>query len=126
MVCLTYRKIKGSCSPHQIQNEVTEEFLLDSIQSLNAYVWEHEGDFVALIAKKSQAELEISLRVGKPGLEQVQIRNRKPDKIIQGLYEDNIEGKVSDERFAKMTASYEEEHHELESRVTELKKLIAS
>ena len=67
-----------------------------------------------------------SLRDGKCKLEQAQIRIHKLDEIIQRLYEDNIEGKVSDERFAKMTASYEEEQRGLESRVAELKKLIAS
>lgn len=58
MVCSSYRKIKGGCSSHQIRNEVIERLLLDGIQSLNAYFREHEADFVDLIAKKSQAELD--------------------------------------------------------------------
>lgn len=45
---------------------------------------------------------------------------------IQRLYEDNLEGKISDERFARMTANYEEEQKGLESRVAELKKLLAA
>jgi site-specific DNA recombinase len=69
------------------------------------------------------AELDKSLRDGKRELEQSQTRIRKLDEIIQRLYEDNIEGKISDERFAKMSANYEEEQHTLESRVAELKKL---
>ena len=40
--------------------------------------------------------------------------------------EDNIEGKISDDRFSKISASYEEEQHTLEIRVTELKALIAT
>ena len=53
----------------------------------------------------SNAELDRSLRDGKRGLEQAQTRSRKLDEIIQRLYEDNIEGKISDERFAKMSAT---------------------
>jgi tryptophanyl-tRNA synthetase len=40
--------------------------------------------------------------------------------------EDNIEGKISDQRFTKMTANYEAEKHTLESRVSELKSTITS
>lgn len=40
------------------------------------------------------------------------------------MYEDNIGGKISDERFAKMTVNYEAEQQTLESRVAELKATI--
>lgn len=121
-----YRKIKGGCSSHQIRNEVLERLLLDGIQTVTAYAREHEADFVELITQKSQTELDKSLRDGKRELEQAQARIRKLDDIIQRLYEDNLEGKVSDERFARMTANYEEEQKGLESRVAELKKLLAA
>ena len=126
MVCSTYRKIKGGCSSHQIRNEVLERLLLDGIQAVTAYAREHEADFVELITQKSQTELDKSLRDGKREMEQAQARIRKLDDIIQRLYEDNLEGKVSDERFARMTANYEEEQKGLESRVAELKKLLAA
>lgn len=125
MVCSTYRKVKGGCSSHQIRNEVLEKLLLDGIKAVTTYAREHEADFVEMVTKKSQSELEKSLRDGKRGLEQAQTRIRKLDEIIQKLYEDNLEGKISDERFMKMSASYEEEQKTLESRVSELKKLIS-
>jgi site-specific DNA recombinase len=126
MVCSTYRKIKGGCSSHQIRNEVIEELLLDGIQTVTAYVRAHEEEFIKLVTKKSQAELDRSLKDGKRELEQAQSRIRKLDEIIQRLYEDNIEGKISDERFVKMSANYEEEQHTLSDRVNELKRLIDS
>ena len=48
----------------------------------------------------------------------------KLDTIIQRLYEDNISGKISDERYAKMAASYEAEQRELEARIDELNTYI--
>ena len=125
MVCSTYRKVKGGCSSHQIRNEVLEKLLLDGIQTVTAFAREHEADFVEMVTKKSQSELEKSLRDGKRELEQAQNRIRKLDEFIQRLYEDNVEGKISDERFMKMSANYEEEQRILEKRVTELKKLIS-
>ena len=125
-VCATYRKIKGGCSSHQIRNVVVEELLLDGIRNVTAYVRDHENEFVEMVMKKSQAELNRNLRDGKHELEQAQARIRRLDEIIQRLYEDNIDGKISDERFSKMTANYEAEQAELKKRMIELKALLDS
>ena len=127
MVCATYRK-KGKeiCSSHQIRNCVLEELLLDGIRSVSAFARDHEDEFVEMVTKKKRAEVDRSLRDGKRELEQAQTRIRKLDDIIQHLYEDNLEGKISDERFVKLSENYENEQKTLESRVSELRCLIAS
>lgn len=127
MVCATYRK-KGKevCSSHQIRNCVLEELLLDGIRSVTAFARDHEDDFVEMVTKKKRTEADRSLREGKRELEQAQTRIRKLDEIIQHLYEDNLEGKISDERFMKLSKNYETEQKTLEARVSELRILIAS
>ncbi len=125
-VCATYRKIKGGCSSHQIRNVVVEELLLDGIRKITSFARDNEGEFVEMVTKKTQIDLDKSLRDGKRELEQSLARIKKLDDIIQRLYEDNIEGKISDERFAKMTANYEAEQHTLECRVDELKATITT
>ena len=125
-VCSTYRKVKGGCSSHQVRNEVIEELLLADIRNITAFARDHEDEFVAMVTKMSRSESERNLRDSKRELEQAQNRIRKLDEIIQRLYEDNLEGKISDERFSKMTANYEAEQSTLETRVAELQKLIAA
>lgn len=126
MVCSTYRKVKGGCSSHQIRNEVLENFILEGIQSISAYVRDHEEEFIELVTQKTQSELNRSMRDWKKELEQAQARIRKLDDIIQHLYEDKIEGTISDERFSKMSANYETEQAQLEARAAELKRLISA
>ncbi len=46
------------------------------------------------------------------------------DGIFKRLYEDNISGKLSDERFRKLSADYESEQHELETQVEILRKEV--
>jgi len=123
-VCATYRKIKGGCSSHQIRNVVVEELLLDGIRRVTAFARDCEDEFVEMVTKKTRSELDKSMRDSRRELEQAQARIAKLDEIIQRLYEDNIEGKISDERFAKMTANYEAEQQTLEKRVTELKSIM--
>lgn len=120
-VCATYRKIKGGCSSHQIRNVIVEELLLDGIRRITAYARDHEDEFVQMVTTKTRKDLDKSLRDDKRELEQSLARVSKLDDIIQRLYEDNIEGKISDERFARMTSNYEAEQQTLEGRVTELK-----
>ena len=125
-VCATYRKIKGGCSSHQIRNVVVEELLLDGIRTITAFAREHEDEFVEMVTKKEKSEADRSLRDEKRELEQAQIRIQKLDEIIRRLYEDNVEGKISDERFKKLSETYEAEQKNLEARVGELRLAIAS
>ena len=117
---------KGVCSSHQIRNSVIEEFLLDGICNVTAYVCEHEEEFEEMVTKLSKSETEKTLRDEKRELEQSQTRIYKLDTIIQRLYEDNVEGKISDERFVKMSQSYETEQKALEESITALRSNISA
>ena len=78
-----------------------------------------------MLMKKSKTTADKALRAARKEMEQSESRMRKLDTLIQHLYEDNVDGKVSDERFGKLTATYEAEQHDLMARVKELKALIA-
>lgn len=123
-VCATYRKVKGGCSSHQIRNVVVEELLLDSIRRITAYARDYEDEFVEMVTKKKRSDLDRSMRESKRELEQSLARINKLDEIMQRLYEDNLDGKISDERFAKMNANYESEQNVLISRVDELRSIM--
>lgn len=123
-VCGTYRKIKGVCTSHQIHNVQVEEILLRELRNITAYAREHEDDFVRLVTKQSEKELNRQLRDNHKELEQAKARIDKLDTIIQRLYEDNLDGKISDERFSRMSVTYEDEQKQLEIRVAELQEFI--
>lgn len=125
-VCAKYRKHKGMCTPHQIHNVQVEEILLRELRLITAYAREHEEDFIQMVTRHSEKELTRQLRDSTRELAQAEERIGKLDGIIQRLYEDNVEGKISDERFAKLSASYEAEQNQLESRKAELTEFIAA
>lgn len=123
-VCATYRKIKGGCSSHQIHNVQVEEILLKEIRKITAYAREQEDKFVELVTKQSEKELNQQLRNSHKEPEQATTIITKLDTIIQILYQDNIDDKISDERFMKMTEPYEADQKELLKRKNELKSFI--
>lgn len=89
-----------------------------SVRIITSFARNFENEFMQMIVKKTKAEFEKSMRDNKREIEQAQERISKLDVIIQRLYEDNIEGKISDERFAKISTNYESEVEELKSRIS--------
>ncbi len=125
MVCANYRKKrKKVCESHQIKNVDIEAALLYSIQQVTAFAKEHEAEFVELVTKTNTQAAEREIKESKKEYEQATARMGKLDSFIQKLFEDNAEGKISDERFAKMTATYEAEQHDLQERVKVLETII--
>lgn len=57
-------------------------------------------------------------------MEQSKKRVTEIDRVISRLYEDNVIGKLSDERFMKMSASYEQEQKNLELMITECDQIL--
>ena len=125
-VCATYRKQKGKCTSHQIRNVQVEQILLTEINRMLTFVREHEAEFVELLSKKSERELNRQFQESSRELEQSMQRITKLDGIIQRLYEDNLDGKISNDRFAKMTANYEQEQKDLEEQVAVLRNTLAA
>ena len=123
-VCSSYRKGRTDCKSHFIHNVVIENILLKAIRNVVIYAQEHEDELAALLMKKSRTAADKALKSAKKEIEQAESRMKKLDALIQRLYEDNVEGKISDERFAKLTATYETEQHTLKARVKDLKELI--
>jgi len=127
MVCSTYRKRgKDKCLSHQIRNSVIEDLILTDLKKVTAYAREHEEDFVRLVTQTSEKVLDKSMKEYRKEFEQGTARIAKLDVLIQRIYEDNVEGKISDERFAKMSESYEAEQQQLKSRVAEIQTFLES
>lgn len=76
------------------------------------------------MTKQSEKELSRQLRDSNKELEQVKARISKLDMIVQKLYEDNLDGKISDERFSRMSTTYEAEQNQLFKRQAELQDFI--
>ena len=60
----------------------------------------------------------------KRKLEKQRRRITELDMIIQRLYEDNVTGKLTDERFSKLSATYEAEQAELKQSVESLSAIV--
>ena len=90
-----------------------------------AFVRERESEFAELLAKKNERDLNRQFRECSRELEQATQRITKLDSIIQRPYENDLNGKISDDRFDKMTSTYEQEQKDLQSRVIALRETLS-
>ena len=122
--CGTYRRYRNQCSAHYIRVVVLEELVLQNLQRVVAYAQEDEEEFVRRVMENKLAVQRTEREQSKRKLEKQKRRITELDAIIQRLYEDNVTGKLTDERFTKLSATYEAEQAELKQSVESLRAIV--
>ncbi len=117
--CANYKDGRGSCTIHYIRNVVLEQIVLAAVSDLADFVRCYEPIFLFMLAKQNRIEQQKELQATHLRLEQSKKRVSEIDRVISRLYEDNIVGKLSDERFVKMAAAYEQEQKDLEAAIAQ-------
>ena len=113
-----------SCTSHNIKDIALRELVLDNIKQVISYISSYEDLF---IKEKLDASLEEQRKEdisNKKLLSQYQKRVKDIDNLIQHIYEDNISGKITDERFATLSLNYEKEQKDLKEKINELASTI--
>ena len=119
-ICSTYRKDRTLCKTHSIRRVVLEEIVLRNLREAISYVTQYEDDFIQRAAERSLRERDKALAQKKAVLAQSEKRIAELDVIFKRIYEDNISGKLSDDRFIKLSRDYEQEQEQLKAIVETL------
>ncbi len=123
-VCANYRSNTGSCSAHFIRAVVLEELVWMHMKAVISYVTRHESYFRAVMEHKLRLSSEKAIRANKKRLAQADKRLVELDRLFIHIYEDNVAGKLSDERFSMMSQSYEDEQTQLKAEIQTLQQDI--
>ena len=119
-LCENYRSDTANCTMHYIRNVVVERIVLENLKEVIQYVSNYEDEFVQMIMDSDMRQRNRELAQKKKRLAEIQKRIGELDTIFQRIYEDNIIGKLSDERFMKMSKGYEDEQHTLQTEANEI------
>lgn len=122
--CANYKDGRGSCKIHYIRNVVLEQIVQTAVSDLADFVRNYEAVFLYMLSRKTESEKKTELSAMRQRLTAAQNRISEIDRVISRLYEDNILGKISDERFSKMSAGYESEQKALEAEVAEIEQKL--
>ena len=112
-ICSTHRANKDKCSGHYIRAVVLEQIVWKHIQEVISVVTRYEAYFRSEMEQKLRMQSEESLRLHQKRLAQAEKRIGELDRLFIRIYEDNVAGRLDDERFAMMSKNYTEEQKEV-------------
>ena len=123
--CSNYKGNRGTCtSTHYVRVDFLEEVVLGEIRRLMKFASLYEDEFVkAVIGHSKQAE-QTDRKLKEKELRTLLARDEELDGLFERIYEDNVSGKLSDDRFAKMSRRYEDEQKELSEKIKKLRSEI--
>ena len=122
--CSSYRKNSEVCSAHYIREKVVEQIVLESMQRILLNVQALEKEFARKQMDCYTEDKKKQLAAKHRELSKAKKRIAEIDALIQKIYEDNASGKLSDERYATLSLSYEEEQKTLKAAVPELQSFL--
>ena len=122
--CSSYRKNSEVCSAHYIREKVVEQIVLESMQRILLNVQAFEKEFARKQMDCYTEDKKKQLAAKHRELSRAKKRIAEIDTLIQKIYEDNASGKLSDERYATLSLSYEEEQKTLKAAVPELQSFL--
>ena len=125
--CYHYRRAGETCSGlHYLRKEVLEELVLRDLQQLISAI--HFDEKQLLEKLKSRFDMQETKKQDsfRKQLSRFKKRSKELDTIIQKLYEKQLLDEISDERFRKLTDSYESEQVELNQQIVKLQEVLIS
>ena len=123
--CSNYKGNRGTCtSTHYVRVDFLEEVVLGEIRRLTKFASLYEDEFVKAVIGHSQQAEQTDRKLKEKELRTLLARDEELDGLFERIYEDNVSGKLSDDRFAKMSRRYEDEQKELAEKIKKLRSEI--
>ena len=116
LVCGGY-KLYGSkeCTNHFIDYDTFYDVVLEELKNQLGLTAEQKQTLLFELENEAfETQREKEEEMYSSGLES---RIKELDHTIQRLYEDNVSGKITDERFAKLSKTYETEYNDTKAKL---------
>lgn len=110
-----YKSNTGDCTAHFIREEVLKAIVFKRIFAVTALFYDDITAFMELIRQQRFDEAEKDMKRKRREVGQAKKRIAELDRIFMRIYEDDINGTISHERFLKLSAEYEAEQKEVDT-----------
>ena len=124
--CSSFRKNTDVCSAHYIREKIVMQNVLESMRRVFLNVQMFEREFAHKQMECYNEDKKKELAEKRRELNKVKKRVAEIDGLIQKIYEDNTKGKISDDRFATLSAGYEKEQRELKAIIPAMEENLAT
>lgn len=96
------------------------QLVLKQLQHFLSYLQQFERVFIRQQIDTTLAERRYELSAKQKQIEKDEKRMDELDRLFRKIYEDNVNGKLNDERFCKLSDGYEAEQEQLKQEIESL------
>ena len=119
-ICGNYKKRTHDCTAHFIRTDLLTAGVTANLKKITAYAAKHEKQFMKLLVQQNEDGGKRRNAAKKRELEAAEKRIGELSAIFKRLYEDSVAGRITDERFAELSADYEAEQRQVREHAAEL------
>ena len=119
-ICGNYKRRVKNCTAHFIRTDLLTAGVTANLRKVTDYAARHEKQFMKLLIEQNEDGGKRRNAARKKELDAAEKRIAELSAIFKRLYEDSVTGRISDERFAELSADYEAEQRQLKERAAEL------
>lgn len=120
--CSQYKRTSRTqnCTQHYIREDALNQLVLKQLQHFLSYLQQFERVFIRRQIDTTLAERRYELSAKQKQIEKDEKRMDELNRLFRKIYEDNVSGKLNDERFYKLSDGYEAEQGQLKREIEAL------
>ena len=123
--CSNYKGLRGTCeSTHYVREDSLEQVVKMELFKLATYLDHDENAFAELLEHKTNKDSMAERKAAESALAAATARSQELLRLYERVYEDNVNGKVTDDWFMRLSHKYEVEKEELKKQMFDLKNKI--
>ena len=120
--CSNYKGLRGTCeSTHYVREDSLEQVVKMELFKLATYLDHDENAFAELLEHKTNKDSMAERKAAESALAAATARSQELLRLYERVYEDNVNGKVTDDWFMRLSHKYEVEQEELKKQMFDLK-----
>lgn len=117
--------LRGTCeSTHYVREDSLEQVVKMELFKLATYLDHDENAFAELLEHKSNKDSMVERKAAESALAAATARSQELLRLYERVYEDNVNGKVTDDWFMRLSHKYEVEQEELKKQMFDLRNKI--
>ena len=121
--CAGYNRGKRKIceSSRYIRTDFLEQVVLAEIKRITKFATKYENTFAKLVMGSALKTAQQEVQFRESELKRLRARDKELDMLFEKIYEDNAMGKISDDRFSKLSQKYEDEQMAVNEQIKKLK-----
>ena len=121
--CSQYSKVPVGVlckTPHRINESVVLELISELLKAIAEYASHDRAEFIRVVQEAQDSQQTAEVRKKKTRLATIKTRLKELEVLLCKIYEDNILGKLPDNRYATLDTQYGKEQAELTEEIFSL------